>query len=73
MSLRERQVFMIIGSGKSCKVAARTLNISVRTVETYVVRIAARLPHEGPPMLRLRFEYWLRSRAHPPSAASVVS
>ena len=43
LSYRERQVIRLLAEGKSNKVMAGILNISIRTVETYRARVMLKL------------------------------
>ena len=53
LSSRERQVLQLIAEGKSTKEAAVTLDISVKTAETYRTRIMEKLDiHETASLVR---------------------
>ena len=53
MSLREQEVFLLIGSGKSSRTIASSLNISLSTVESHRKAISQILGCSGAEMVRL--------------------
>jgi FixJ family two-component response regulator len=56
---REREVFELVGAGESCKVIARQLGISFRTVEAHRAHIAEKLRARGTADL-IRFASMIR-------------
>jgi DNA-binding NarL/FixJ family response regulator len=66
LTSRERQVVHALAAGQSVKQTARQLNISVRTAEVYVRRIAAKLSGAGcaagTPLVRIRMWAWSEAR-----------
>lgn len=55
---RDAQVVQLIGSGLSYKRTARTLGLATQTVRVYAHRIAARIPGNGSPQLKIAAWYW---------------
>jgi DNA-binding CsgD family transcriptional regulator len=53
LSLREQEVFLLIGSGKSSRIIASYLNISLLTVESHRKAISRKLGSSGAELVRL--------------------
>jgi DNA-binding NarL/FixJ family response regulator len=53
LSLREQEVFLLIGSGKSSRMIASYLNISLLTVESHRKAISQKLGSSGAELVRL--------------------
>lgn len=56
---RQRQIAELYARGKSCKVIARRLGVTVRTVEWHIEEAARRIPGSG--RLRERIIAWYLS------------
>lgn len=59
LSMRELQVFKLIGEGKSTAAIAEYLNISVKTVETHRAHIKGKLNLSSPHELKERAIRWI--------------
>ena len=57
LSPRQHEVAALVAEGKSNKAIARSLGITHGTVRQYLVRIAKRLPGDGPPRWRIMAWY----------------
>jgi DNA-binding CsgD family transcriptional regulator len=57
---REEQVAALAGEGMGYAEIGRTLNISPRTAETYITRIALRIPGNAPALRKVAI--WAASR-----------
>lgn len=57
---RQLQVAELVAEGRSTKAIARILGLSRHTVRNHIVRVAARLPGDGPPRLKIMRWYYSR-------------
>ena len=63
LSPRQQQVAALVAEGLSNKAIARKLELSYGTVRQYVVRIAKKLPGDGPPRWRIMAWHFRRSES----------
>jgi len=57
---RQLEVATLVAEGKSNKAIARALGLSRHTVRNHVVRVAERIPGDGPPRLKIMRWYYSR-------------
>ena len=55
---RQLEVATLVAEGKSNKAIARALGLSRHTVRNHVVRVAERIPGDGPPRLKIMRWYY---------------
>ena len=63
---RQLEVATLVAAGLSNKAIARALGISPHTARNHVVRVAARIPGDGPPRLKI-MRWWYCSRQPTPA------
>ena len=62
---RQFEIAALVAAGLSNKAIARILGLSRHTVRNHVVRVAARIPGDGPPRLRIMRWYYSSRQATP--------
>ncbi len=64
LSLRELEVFELIGRGNSTREIAEQLNLSVKTIETYRAHIKDKLQLRSGTELKQRAIHWVENESH---------
>ncbi len=64
LSLRELEVFELIGRGNSTREIAEQLNLSVKTIETYRAHIKEKLQLRNGTELMQRAIHWVENESH---------
>ena len=64
LSLREMEVFELIGRGNSTREIAEQLNLSVKTIETYRAHIKEKLQLRSGTELMQRAIHWVETESH---------